>query len=158
MPRKKDQKPLSLKPKQRKVIRDVANGVSVYDAARAAGYSETSAQRGLAGVITTPEKRERVREIFQRHCPAEKIAKVLAEGLESTRVSRATHEGRFIDERVDIDFETRRRYAESAAKLTGYYQPEEDKPVNVQVNLAVDARTFLLRKAEEISRKMEGTA
>ncbi len=47
------------------------------------------------------------------------LAKVLKEGLEATAVSRAQKDGVFCDEQVDIDYQARHRYLDTAHKLRG---------------------------------------
>ena len=47
------------------------------------------------------------------------LARVLKEGLEATSVTRAQKDGKFCDEQVDVDYQARHRYLDTAHKLRG---------------------------------------
>ena len=47
------------------------------------------------------------------------LAKVLRDGLEATSVTRGQKDGKFCDEQVDVDYQARHRYLDTAHKLRG---------------------------------------
>lgn len=82
-----------------------------------------------------------------------KIVRVLDEGMDATKVERASHHGMFVDERSDTDHGTRARAAEQTRDLLGLDAPrkaETGAVVYVPVIIAEFARPREVREIIEV--------
>lgn len=112
----------------------VIEGKTMQQAALDAGFAPSTA--ASAGRVLLPRAKLTFAAILEHYAPLGKQAKKIAEGMEATHVSRASYEGRFLDEREDPDWETRRKYLELAAKMQGTLADEKAStapPVSIQV-------------------------
>jgi hypothetical protein len=76
--------------------------------------------------------------LLERAAILKKIFKRVDEGLDATKVSRASFEGRFLDERVDTDHFARSKFAEIGAPLIGVSikgPVEQDVDPNIVINI-----------------------
>lgn len=113
-PKKKTPKnPVSLRPRQAKLLEGIVDGKSVRKAALDAGYSPNTADhpRDLFGT------KSMVAALKALLPPVEKIAQRINEGLDAMKTEFAKFEGA-ITAKIDcVDFAERRQYVELACKL-----------------------------------------
>jgi hypothetical protein len=126
-------------PKRRRFVAGLVEGKSMYRAALDAGYSKSMAKN--AGQKILPGARNEFKDELARKIPRAMLIRRIAEGLNAKETKLAQFEGGFSDERHLVAWETRRRYAELAAKLLGYLgeKPEvgnsEDGPLSLELNI-----------------------
>ncbi len=105
--------------KQRTFLKRYLETGEVVNSARAAGYATDSS--GTQTLQKAPVK-EAFQELLEQEGLSDKaIAKCLQEGLNATKISRSQFEGKFTDEKIDVDRATRHRYAETILKLKDKY-------------------------------------
>src|SRR5215813_10758283 len=122
----------TLTEKQRKYVENRAQGMNKKAAALAAGYSAATAT--IPGQAIEKEDVKRAFELaMRRHCPAERVAKRIAQGLNAKATKFFAKDGYVTEAREVIDWSERRQYAALAAELAGYHVPV--KPQDTKVNL-----------------------
>ena len=144
MPQGKDIRAKSgaLRPKQRKALEGLAAGKTIGQAARDAGYSPTTADRGLAGILTNPATIEAFREVMKGCFSFEEFAERVRKGCDATEtrlspsvltrirkkgpgdeiIEREKHE---TPQAVEvIAWGERRKFLELWARLSGYMRDE----------------------------------
>jgi|HubBroStandDraft_6_1064221.scaffolds.fasta_scaffold22481_4 hypothetical protein len=110
---KSPKNPVSLRPRQAKLLEGIVDGKSVHRAALDAGYSPNTADHP-ADLLETKSMRAALQQLLPS---IEKIALRINEGLDATKTEFAKLEGAITDSRQCIDFAERRQYAELACKL-----------------------------------------
>jgi len=126
-------------PKRRRFVAGLVAGKSMYRAALDAGYSNSMAKN--AGEKILPGARNEFKNDLARKIPHALLIRRIAEGLNAKETKFAQFEGGFSDERHLVAWETRRRYAELAAKLMGYLVEKvelgnsEEGPTALQLNV-----------------------
>jgi hypothetical protein len=122
-PARKARKPMPKKiwsPMKTKLMRGLAQGKTGKDAARAAGYSPSSASMIASRSMADPDFRTELRAMMDRiGATKEKLMTRINEGLDATAKTYAISDGKITDERVDPDFEVRGKYIDRAAKVRG---------------------------------------
>lgn len=86
-----------------------------------AGIKEKDAASVAGRILRRPNIQERYRELMAT-TPGlrdQEILDTLAAGMNATKVERFADKGKVKTEKIDIDFPTRRGYAELAVKLNG---------------------------------------
>lgn len=123
---------LVLKPEQERFLANVASGMTMPAAAKAAGYRRSDAHRYLVPIC-----RKRFRRLLANRISLTKLVDTLADGLEAEKVSLAQADGKFTDERKAPDFAERRKYVESVAKLLGLEEDRRDKTAGNQTTVVL---------------------
>jgi len=121
----------TLVPKKRAYVKARVAGATQHQAALKAGYSAKTARCGIHSAIETDDVKAVLQSIIQSAIPAQKLASVLAAGLDATTTQLCSHEGKFTDERTLPDYARRLSYAQVAAEYAGYVA--HDQPVTNQV-------------------------
>lgn len=129
-------KPVRLTPQQRSLVKYLAKGMNLTDAALAAGYSEECpAQSGHQALEHIKRK---MPQILDRHGLTDDalIDKYLRPALEANETKFAQFEGHFTDRQDVIAWGPRLNALDMAFNLKGSYAPKETKndgqPVAVQ--------------------------
>jgi len=118
--------PASLTLKQRKWLEVYLDTGSATEAAMQAYNCKDRASAGVVGCNTLKSIKGATRALMEKCGITDKVLyEKLAEGLDANRTVFAQFEGAFTDERDCVDFPTRQRYLDTAAKLTGMYAPEK---------------------------------
>jgi len=118
--------PASLTLKQRKWLEVYLDTGSATEAAMQAYNCKDRASAGVVGCNTLKSIKGATRALMEKCGITDKVLyEKLAEGLDANRTVFAQFEGAFTDERDCVDFPTRQRYLDTAAKLTGMYAPEQ---------------------------------
>jgi hypothetical protein len=113
MAEKTPKNPVSLRPRQSKLLEGIVDGKSVHKAALDAGYSPNTADHPT-DLLGTKSMRAALQALLP---PVEKIAQRINEGLDAMKTEFAKFEGKITDSRECVDFAERRQYAELACKL-----------------------------------------
>jgi hypothetical protein len=122
----KRQTPQQTNAKRKEYVKNHMDGMTKYDAARAAGFSPSMA-RNAANRIETPEVRDEIQSLQKAlvaGIPTGLIVEKLREGLDATIVKTAQKTGEFTDERKFPDYRIRLRYLEKITLWSGRYQPK----------------------------------
>ncbi len=127
--------------KERALVVHLSKGMSLTNAAIAAGYSPKRPDQ--SGYQAFESVRAKFPELLEKHGLTDDsfIEKYLVPGLEATETIYAQHEGQFTDERELIAWGPRRAYLDMAFKLRGAYAATDgDGESNgpVQVNVVVN--------------------
>lgn len=109
--------------KQVLMAENLAKGMNPTRAALSAGYSPHTAQAVMTDIMPAIELS--FKDLIKKYAPAEKIVKVIAEGLHATSTKYAAYEGRLTDRHDSVNFAERRATGELLAKMGGLYN---DKP------------------------------
>jgi hypothetical protein len=110
---KSPKNPVSLRPRQAKLLEGIVGGKSLHRAALDAGYSRNTADHP-ADLLGTKSMRAALQALLP---PVEKIAQRINEGLDATKTEFAKFEGAITDTRECVDFAERRQYVELACRL-----------------------------------------
>lgn len=100
------------------------------EAARAAGYSNTTANHPFA-----IERSKTFKELIKKELPDDLILTKIHDGLNANHVEVAKFNGQITEEREYADYATRHRYLETAIKLRGDIA---ETSVNAQFNIIVN--------------------
>lgn len=111
----------------------VIEGKTQYQAAIDAGYSASTA--AVACRVLLPRAKITFRQILEHYAPLGKQAKKIAEGMDATKKSYFTYEGKVVDSREDADYLVRHKYLELAARLQGTLADDERAAPAVQVSV-----------------------
>ena len=110
-------------PMARKLMANLATGTMTgAAAARKAGYSDVAGGASVVAskALADPEFRRDLQAMMDRiGATREKVLTTLREGLDATRKTYATSEGKITDERIDPDWEVRGKFADRAARVRG---------------------------------------
>jgi hypothetical protein len=120
---KSPKNPVSLRPRQAKLLEGIVDGKSVHRAALDAGYSPNTADHP-ADLLGTKSMRAALQQLLPS---VEKIALRINEGLDATKTEFAKFEGAITDSRQCVDFGERRQYAELACKLKELLPGDADR-------------------------------
>jgi len=145
-------KPSALPKKKRKYLKGLADGKTKFEAAKDAGYSDSTARQACRA-IETPDVRAAFREIIRKHAPMEKIGQRIAEGLDAMETKIATFEGEITDSKDLVAWSERRAYAELAAEWGGYFVPRAEIEV-IPVSDMTDEQ--LLARAAQLTGQLKG--
>jgi hypothetical protein len=107
-----------LNPRQRKYIEGLAQGMSRQEAKRFAQYAETT--RGCR--IENSSVKAAFARLMRQAAPAQKIVKIIADGLDATETKFFAHEGKVTDQCEVIAWGKRRAYVELAVKYGRYIE------------------------------------
>jgi len=102
----------------RRFVQNLVAGQNMKQAALAAGYTESMADKACVKIL--PASIAEFRAVLERKVPIGKIADTIAAGLDAMETKIATDKGVISDTQDFISFSERRQYAELAAKLQGY--------------------------------------
>jgi hypothetical protein len=117
----------ALSPKERGAVKGVIEGKTKTQAMIDAGYSETTAVKRQQLVFG----RERVQDAFvaafeSQGLSADRLAKIIEEGLEATRTLGNNKEG---TSHPVPDYSIRHRYLETVLKVMGAFAPQKHEDV-----------------------------
>jgi hypothetical protein len=118
----------------------VAGKITKRQAARNAGFADTSA----IVRIESQNLRAQFSKLMRQYVPAHKIAQRIAEGLDAEETKFFQFEGRVSDQRNVVNLSERRQYAKLAAEMTDYV---ESGTAQSAVGISVDVR-FVGEKKE----------
>ena len=126
--------PKFLTPQQRKLLKGLAKGMTITDAALAAGYSDKYA--GQVGSQALEAIRRKMPEILDKYGLSDDalVEKYLKPALEANETKFAQKDGLFTDEREVTAWGPRLTALDMAFNLRGSYAPKEPAgQTNVQV-------------------------
>jgi hypothetical protein len=115
--------------RQSQLVKGIAAGKTMKAAAKAAGYSDSTASHP-GDVLDRPAVHEQLVKLLP---PITKLAKRISEGVDAKRTVFANFEGQITDSRDCIDFEQRRKYVELALNVSGV--PVTQRPGQPLVNV-----------------------
>lgn len=125
-----------LKPKQRKLVDGVAEGLTAREAALEAGYSPATARSAGTDLIgRQPEVKRALAEVMHAAASVELVAQRTREGIDAERTEFFACKGRVVSKRTVIDLGMRHRYIELWGKFTGALKDGMDVTVPVQIIL-----------------------
>jgi len=120
--------------RQRKYVKGLVEGKSMTQAARDAGYSETTALNAKEKIESKPAVQNLFVQLMETAgITDEKLAQRLAEGLDAEETKFFQKDGIVMDSRDVIAYGERRAHLEIALKLKGHLT---DKAVNVNISIA----------------------
>ncbi len=120
-----------------KYLEGIVAGKSKKKSALEAGYSSSTANTTKSVVDKTLIKKTTCElSAVDRYLPVEKVFGVVADGMNAVKTQRASYNGVFTDERVDVDHTTRLKSAEVAGKLRGMFT-ENVKVENVEKHILI---------------------
>ena len=119
------------------MVAELAKGKSPIRAAHAAGYAPSTANDAKRTIL--PAVTVNFQEIMRKYCPAEKIAKVVGEGLDATTVKAFSTGGDIVYSVPLVNHAERRAAAELAAKLTGYHVDKQPDQAGDRLNELIAA-------------------
>jgi phage terminase small subunit len=119
-----------LTPQQRNLLKGLAKGMSITDAARAAGYSDKYA--GQVGSQALESIRRRMPELLDKHGLTDDalVENYLKPALEAMETEFAKFEGKITDSIDVIAWSPRLTALDMAFNLRGSYAQKEDLNVN----------------------------
>ncbi len=122
--------------KQKQLIKGVAEGLPVSEAARRAGFSEHQATHGVYKMINRPTFQNRIAELMREQGLDDPVLlEALRDGLNATRTNAKGEEV--------PDHQTRHRFLETALKVRGGFAPTKSLKGSISFDLA-----DVLRQAE----------
>lgn len=128
-------KEMNLSIRERKMLKGIVNGLRPSEAARQAGYAESTIKAHLNQILGKPRVIEAINKILDdQGLSDEKLIEVLAKGIDATEFHYATLEGKITDTMESPDWRTRYKFLDTALKLKGIY-PLKKKEVNHGVNV-----------------------
>ena len=96
----------------------ICDGENQYQAAIAAGYSDSTARNAYRELM--PRAQDVFRRALAQHAPIGKQAKKIAEGMEATETVFFQKDGKVTDSRDVVAWGARHKYLELAAKCQGF--------------------------------------
>lgn len=123
-------KPLSKKAQKLISVLSKDPDLTLDEAAARAGYGGGEHRRKTVhSALKSPSVREAFQEALAKHpgLKREKILKRLAEGLDAKVTKPFAHEGRVIDEKEYVDYQTRGSYISLITKLGGLEPPSKSE-------------------------------
>jgi hypothetical protein len=118
--------------RQRKFVEGKMKGKSSSQAARDAGYAESTARRADAQIANKPAVRKLLAELMEEAGLTDaKLVSKLSEGIDAKVVKLVQRDGKFTDARAFPDFKTRLDYLELGFRLKGHLTDKHeivDKP------------------------------
>jgi hypothetical protein len=143
----------SLSPKKQKYVKARASGMTKKEAALSAGYAESTALR-VANNIETPDVRAAFAELMRLKCPAEKIARRVAEGMDATENALCSVNGE-VSQSAIVSWSERRHYTRLAAEFAGYFVPPKQAEVAgpqilIQINRDVETPQIQVSQAPQV--------
>jgi len=109
-------------PRLQKFTEGIISGLSMAEAARRAGYSESTADQACRALM--PQAREVFRRTLEHYAPLNKVTKRIAEGLDAEETKFFQKDGIVQDERNVVAWSERRESAALATRLLGF-MPEK---------------------------------
>lgn len=128
-----------LTPKQKELIRGLANGMSLTEAALAAGYSDKCPTQSANQAISALKRR--LPDVMEKAGLTDEklITKYLTPALEAMETKFAQKDGHFLDEREVIAWSPRLTALDMAFNLKGSYAKDEElDPNRARVTLIMD--------------------
>ena len=137
--RKKTELPTS-NPRLAKFTELVCDGENMYQAAKAAGYSDSIAKNAYRELM--PRAQDVFRRALAQHAPIGKQAKKIAEGMEATETVFFQKDGKVTDSRDVVAWGARHKYLELAAKCQGFLVDNVQLSGKDGEQLVIEVRTL----------------
>ena len=156
---KKPTKQANLSIRERKLIKNIAAGMTALDAMKDAGYAESTARKKAKQVVGQSRIQESIQAIMERKgLTDERLTEVLERGLESTKVISAMiirgKPDSIADEKdgmkdansmtkdfVEVpDYATQHKYLDTGLKLKGHLRDKLDVDLSGEIVIKVKGR------------------
>ncbi len=143
-----------LTPRQGKLLDGIAQLKTPVQAARDAGYSESTA-RSAYRILQGANVRREFQSLLRRHVDLDKLGYRIAQGLDAVETKLFTYKGVITDSRELINWDARLAYIEIAAKYTGYHVDKQAVEVEYDESSLTDAGQRLDELLKRVAARTE---